>query len=86
MTTAPRPISLSDTQMSAVYAACEPLLPADRSAFLAALAHALRGEPVLGDGVVFRAIKGLQREFWRPPVETEKPPVHHLRKVGEPIA
>lgn len=42
-------------------------VPADRSAFLVALAQLLRNEPNIGDGTVSRAIRSLQREFWRPP-------------------
>ena len=64
--------------------ACEPLLPCDRDLFLRALAHALRNEPELGNGAVFRAIRQLQREFWRPP--QGEVGNHSRRKVGEPIA
>lgn len=63
-----RPLALSDQQYLAVCQACEPLLPADRSAFLVALAQLLGGETEIGDGTVARAIRSLQREFWRPPV------------------
>jgi hypothetical protein len=81
------PLSLSDDQMSAVFRACEPLLPPDRSAFLIALAQLLRSEPQLGDGVVFRAVRSLQREFFRPPTINAGGTAHHNRKsVGEPIA
>jgi hypothetical protein len=52
-----KPLALTDGQYSAVVAACEPLLPTDRDAFLRALAHRLQAEPELGDGVVGRAIR-----------------------------
>jgi hypothetical protein len=79
------PLALSDEQMSTVLNAAAPLLPPDRDAFLRALANVLRGEPQpLGDGTVHRAIKGLQREFWRPPAIT-KEAVHHHRRVGPAI-
>jgi hypothetical protein len=64
----PGPLALSDEQYSMVCQACEPLLPVDRSAFLVALAELLRGETEIGDGTVARAIRGLQREFFDPPV------------------
>jgi hypothetical protein len=67
--TPPRPISLSDEQLSAVMRAAAVLLPADRDPFLRALAHRLRGETELGDGVVYLAIRELMRRggFFKPP-------------------
>jgi hypothetical protein len=55
------PVSLSDEQLSHVTLLAEPLVPADRSAFLAALANLLRQEPAqpVGDGVVFRHARAL---------------------------
>ena len=56
----PKPINLSDEQLSHVTRLAEPLAPHDRSAFLAALAQLLRHEPQpLGDGVVFRSARQL---------------------------
>jgi hypothetical protein len=66
----PGPLALTDQQFAAVIQACEPMLPVDRSAFLVALANVLRGETEIGDGTVARAIRSLQREFWRPPLNT----------------
>ena len=40
----PQPLALTDRQFAAVVAACEPLLPTDRDAFLRALAHRLQAE------------------------------------------
>ncbi len=48
--------------------------------------HVLRDEPVIGDGVVFRAIRSLQREFWQPPRIDNDDGRHSRRQVGEPIA
>jgi hypothetical protein len=62
-----RPLALSDEQMSAILTAAEPLPPDLRSPFLAAVAHALQGREPLGDGLVFRTIRELQREFFRAP-------------------
>jgi hypothetical protein len=62
--TAPKPISLSDDQLSTVMRATEPLAPHRRSAFLVALAAMLRSEPQpIGDGSLGRAIRSLQVEF-----------------------
>ena len=48
----------------------------------------LRGEPQpLGDGIVGRAIRSLQREFFRPPSVTNEGHTNHNRKnLGPPIA
>ena len=54
-----KPLGLK--QFAAVVRACEPLLPQDRDDFLRALAATLRDERELGDGVVGRAIRVLQR-------------------------
>ena len=81
----PRPGSLSDAQLSAVMQACQPLLPADRGAFLQALAHALRGEPEIGDGAVFRACRELQKQFFRPPtISTPQSPRLSTKVHAEP--
>ena len=78
------PLALTDSQMTAVLRACAPLLPQDRDAFLRALAQVLRDEPELGDGVVFRAIRSLQREFWQPPMSVAQAP--RARRVAKAIA
>ncbi len=79
------PIALSDEQLTAVLRACDPLLPSDRDPFLRALAALLASESQQppGDGAVFRAIKSLQRGFFRPPTATAGPQSH--RTVGPPI-
>ena len=41
--------------------------------------------PPLGDGAVYRAVKLLQRQFWRPPA-IDHEARHTTRRVGEPIA
>jgi hypothetical protein len=76
------PLGLTDEQMSAVLNAAAPLPLPDRGPFLQALADALRGESELGDGSLHRALRSLQRQFFRPPVMVE---VRHNSKVGEPI-
>jgi hypothetical protein len=62
----PRPLSLSDEQLSALLRAAGPLPPDLRSPFLAAVAHALRDVPI-GDGSVHRIVREVQREFFRAP-------------------
>jgi hypothetical protein len=57
------PLSLSDDEFAAVQAAAAPILPAQRDAFLKALAAELERHPVVGPGVVFRAAAALQRQF-----------------------
>jgi hypothetical protein len=81
------PISLSDQQLDAVYAACRPLLQADRDRFLRALAnvHADGPQPP-GDGALWRAIKDLQREYFRPPAVAANREAVHRPVRGEPIA
>jgi hypothetical protein len=81
-----RLLSLSDDQLAAVMSAAQPLLPADRSAFLVAVANYLANEPVIGDGTVARAIRSLQREFFKPPVISGNEAPRHNSKVGAPIA
>jgi hypothetical protein len=87
--TQPNPISLSDSQLQQVMTACQALQPAERSAFLSALAHRLRGE-VIGDGTVARAIRELIRpgEFFHPPQLGTQPHAFRPTKLtsGEPIA
>jgi hypothetical protein len=83
-TTLPRPIAVSDHQLSQIMAAAAVLAPSDRDRFLRALADALRNEPgELGDGVLGRAIKHVIKPYFRPPTIGEQP--RHNSKVGEPI-
>jgi hypothetical protein len=65
------PLSLSDQQLTALMTAARPLQPLERSAFLAALAVLLRGRDEVGDGELYRSIKQLQREHFKPPTDTE---------------
>jgi hypothetical protein len=79
-----RPIGISDDQLAMIMAACAPILPQDRDRFLRSLADALRGEPQLGDGQLYRAIAQLRGQYWRPPALDEQP--RSRRVVGAPIA
>jgi hypothetical protein len=66
-----------DEQMTMIYRASDALLPPDRPAFLSALADRLRGEPIVGDGSIGRAIRELQRQYLRPPLKTEAHAAKH---------
>ncbi len=55
----PKPIAVSDVQLSAILTAAQPLQPVERAAFLNALAHRLRSEPdPIGDGSLNRSDQG----------------------------
>jgi hypothetical protein len=61
------PIALTDSELTAIMNACRPLQPADRDLFLKDIAIELARAPMLGDGVVFRAIREVQRRHRDPP-------------------
>jgi hypothetical protein len=63
----PLPLSFDDQQLEQVMAACVPLPPRDRKAFLKAVASELAGCPEIGAGAVHRAIVATQRRFLDPP-------------------
>jgi hypothetical protein len=80
-----RPIPVSEAQWTVLLQSAQALLPVDRPHYLAALAEALRNEPLpLGDGSLHRAIRITQRTYWRPPRVTA-PISQDRRKVGEPL-
>jgi hypothetical protein len=79
------PIPISDEQWTVLLQSAQALLPVDRPHYLAALAQALRNEPLpLGDGALYRAIRLTQRTYWRPPRVTA-PIAQDRRRVGEPL-
>ena len=52
------PIHVGDQQWTVLLQSAQALLPADRPHYLAALAEALRNEPLpLGDGALYRAVR-----------------------------
>jgi hypothetical protein len=83
MSILPSPIPVSDRQLSQIMAAVEPLSPNERSAFLDALAQRLQEERVIGDGSLYRLVREIVHQVWKPP-EVEKAP-QSRRRVGEPI-
>jgi len=75
--TMPKPLALSDDQMTAILRAAEPLDPDRRSDFLRDVAQALQGRE-LGDGLVGRICSEMQGRYLVPPdlgagVGTPKP-------------
>jgi hypothetical protein len=63
----PRPVALSDEQMSAIWAAAHPLPPDRRPAFLEAVAVELAQAPIVGDGLLHRIVMRVQRAYFDPP-------------------
>jgi hypothetical protein len=65
------PLALSDRQLDIIFDATRPLLPVDRSRFLADVAAELAGCSEPGDGTVARICRQLQPRYFRPPVLAE---------------
>jgi hypothetical protein len=63
-------MNLSGLQQTAILNAARPLAPAERTAFMAGLAKQLVGRSEIGDGELHRAIRDLQRQYFRPPKDT----------------
>ena len=62
------PIPLSQPQFLAITNAASALYPADRDPFIAAVAAAREGQPI-GDGIIGRIIRDVQRRFDHPEPE-----------------
>lgn len=58
---------LSSDQVDAVLRAARPLPPADHAAFLEDVSSALADLDDIGDGVVHRIVRDVQRRFLKPP-------------------
>jgi len=67
MVPSPRPLALTDSQITTIMAAARPLLPVDRDAFLRHVAAVLATQPAIGDGVVSRVCREIQARYWRAP-------------------
>jgi hypothetical protein len=80
----PKPLALSDEELTIIMNVCAPLQPQERSAFLGKLADHLRGAPEIGPGGLHRLVRELLRHTWRPP-EVTRESVHHRRVVGAAI-
>jgi hypothetical protein len=75
-------LRLTDAQLDAVLRAAQPLAPADRGAFLEALAQALAGYQEIGDGQLYVVIREVQRRHFDPPRNTGMVP--HPHRSREP--
>jgi hypothetical protein len=76
----PKPLALSDDQLSAVLAAATPLPPDVRGAFLETCAREIAALPMIGDGSLHRLVMVVQKRYFRPPLETEE---HGRRGVSK---
>ena len=63
--------NLSDSQIEILLSAARPLPSVQHSAFFEEATNALAGCPELGDGVVYRTVRELQRKYWKPPLARE---------------
>ena len=60
------PLHFSDEEMTLLLELSRPIEPAQRSAFLDAVAAAI-GEQASGPGLVQQTARRVQRDFWTPP-------------------
>jgi hypothetical protein len=65
----------SDEEMTLLLELSRPIDPAQRSAFLNAVAVAIEGQP-RGVGIVHQTARRVQRQFWDPPQLPNASPVH----------
>jgi hypothetical protein len=63
-------LQLSTEQQSRIMQAAAPLQPTDREAFRERVLAELEGEPEVGEGVLHRIIRAVQRDYWLPPLTT----------------
>jgi hypothetical protein len=61
------PLSFSAEEIDLLLSWAQPIEPAQRSAFLDAVAAAI-GEQASGPGLIHQTARRLQRDFWTPPV------------------
>jgi hypothetical protein len=76
------PLRLTDSQITAVFAAARPLAVQDRDPFLQDVAALLAGIADPGDGDVARAIRAVQRRHFDPP-ELTAHAVPHRRLMAK---
>ena len=67
-----RPLSLSDTQMTALMDAAGVFPSAERAAFLERVALQFAGRETVGDGEWHRALAAMQRAWFRAPLEADE--------------
>ena len=66
------PLSFSAEELDLLLALAQPIEPAQRSAFLDAVAAAIGGQ-ASGPGLVHQTARRIQREFWTPPIADHGP-------------
>ena len=83
------PVSLSANEMAMIERAAAPLDRDRQDAFVTAVLAALESCPELGPGVVHRAIRATQRQYWDPPPTLVRGTANHHAKSklasGPPI-
>jgi hypothetical protein len=67
------PLQLSELQFLHIANAAAALCPVDRDPFLVAVAAALQGHQLIGDGTIGRVIRECQLKFPHPEVEQVPP-------------
>jgi hypothetical protein len=80
------PLRLTDSQITAIFAAARPLAVQDRDLFLQEVAAVLAGITDPGDGDVARAIRTVQRKHFDPPLETDERSQPHHRGPNRRVA
>jgi hypothetical protein len=87
--TPPKPLSISDEQLTFLLTLVEPLHPSDRSRFLLDLAATLRHElQPLGDGILHRKAREVFAKYFRAPqipIEQAPRPRASALKAAPPI-
>jgi len=63
----PRPLRLDDAQITHIMRSARILAPGDRDAFLRQVAAVLEQQAEIGDGIVARVCREVQRLYWTPP-------------------
>ena len=63
----PRPLALDDAQITTIMRSARVLAPRDRDEFMRSVAQVLQQQPELGDGIVARVCREVQRRYWRAP-------------------
>jgi hypothetical protein len=69
------PLHFSDEEMTLLLELSRPIEPAQRTAFLDAVAAAIEGQ-ASGPGLVRQTARRVQRQFWTPPELPNAAPVH----------
>jgi hypothetical protein len=69
------PLAFTSEEMDLLLSLAQPIEPAQRSAFLDAVAAAI-GDQASGPGIIHQTARRVQRDFWTPPQLANATPVH----------